>query len=129
MSTQWESRQVICTSCPRGCPLQVAILADAVRVSGQACRRGVRYAREEVTNPRRIVTTTVRVRHGSLPVVPVRSEVPIPKDRIPAALVELRGVVLSAPVEEHQVVLPSVAGTGIAVVASRSLPRVAIGEG
>ena len=99
--------------------MQVEVLSEAVRVSGHACRRGVAYAEAEVKDPRRMITTTVRVRGGVLPLVPVRSREPIPKDRIREALAELREVTLDAPVSMHQLVSSSVAGTGVAVVTTR----------
>lgn len=116
--------RLICISCPKGCELEVEAGGEGVRsVHGNACRRGVAYAREEVTDPRRTITTTVRVRHGTPAVVPVRSRAPIPKAKVRQALREVREVELQAPVAVGQVVLESVAGTGVAVVATRPVQR------
>lgn len=114
-------KEVICTVCPQGCPLQVEILADSVRVSGHACKRGVNYAEEEIRDPKRVVTTTVSVRGGVLPLVPVRTKEPVPKSKVHQVLAEVRGVVLEAPVSLHQVVRSSVAGTDVDVVTTRPI--------
>jgi len=119
MSGREETKGLICISCPQGCALQVEVVKEDIRVSGNACRRGITYARAEILDPRRTITTTVRVRGGVLPLVPVRSQGPIPKGKIVEALMELREVVVEAPVAMHQAITPSVAGTGIAVVATR----------
>ena len=64
-----EKRELICIGCPMGCPLTVTLDGGAVViVQGNTCPRGDAYARKEVTAPTRIVTTTVRVTGGTLPV-------------------------------------------------------------
>lgn len=93
-----------------------------MEVHGSACRRGVAYGRAEVADPRRVLTTTVGVEGGTLPVVPVRTLTAIPKDRLIPALAELRKARLRAPVRMHEVVVDSVAGTGVPVVTTRPLP-------
>lgn len=114
--------ELLCIGCPRGCPLTVEVTDDhSLRVRGHACRRGYAHANAEVNDPRRTITTTVRVRGGASPLVPVRSLAPIPKDKIAQALREVSGVTLDAPVTKGQIVLSSVAGTGIAVVTTRSV--------
>ena len=56
-----EERKLICIGCPMGCPLTVEIDGgEVVSVTGNTCKRGDVYARKEVTNPTRIVTSTVR---------------------------------------------------------------------
>ena len=116
--------ELLCIGCPRGCPLTVEVTDDhSLRVRGHACRRGYTHANAEVNDPRRTITTTVRVRGGLLPLVPVRSLAPIPKGKIAQALREISGVVLNAPVAKGQIVLNSVAGTGIAVVTTRPVER------
>jgi CxxC motif-containing protein len=111
-------QELICIGCPQGCVLKVRTAAGRLAVEGNACRRGLSYAQEEVLNPRRVLTTTVPVVGGKRPVVPVRSVAPIPKESIPQALSELRQLFVRAPVKVHQVIAQSVAGTGIAVVAT-----------
>lgn len=114
---------MICITCPRGCTLDVTVEGKTVvKVAGNNCQRGVDYAMAEVTDPRRMVTTTVRVKGGVHPLVPVYTEKPIPKPQIFALLAEARKVELTAPVKFGDIVMENVLGTGINVLASRNIP-------
>ena len=106
-----------------GCTLEVTREGETiVDVTGTGCKRGLAYAQAELTDPRRMVASTVRVRGGIHPLVPVYTEAPFPKPRILDLLAELRQVELEAPVRVGQVVLPRALGTDVNVLASRDLP-------
>ena len=66
-------------------------------------------------------TTTVRVRGGVLPLVPVRSREPLPKGLLFQVAGELRRMVLQAPVREHQVILADALNGGVDIIASREV--------
>lgn len=119
-----ENREFICITCPVGCTIE-AVIEDGrvVEVKGQGCKRGTEFVQEELRAPKRMLTTTVRVRDGVLPLVPVRSSEPLPKEHIQSVVLGLREVELEAPVAEHQVVLANVAGTGVDIITSRALAR------
>ena len=115
--------ELTCIVCPVGCRLQATLEDGKVTgVQGNSCKRGAEYAVDELCAPKRTVTSTVRVEGGFLPLVPVRTATPIPKDRIDQALQEVARTTLEAPVQIHQAVIRDVAGTGVDVVASRSMP-------
>jgi CxxC motif-containing protein len=117
-----EVKELTCIGCPLGCALTVKTEGGSVvSVSGNTCKRGDDYARKEMTDPRRIVTSTVRVKGGSLPVVSVKTKGDIPKNLIKKCLEELKDVELRAPVSIGDVVLSDAAGTGIPVVATKNL--------
>jgi CxxC motif-containing protein len=117
-----EVKELTCIGCPLGCALTVKMEGGSVvSVSGNTCKRGDDYARKEMTDPRRIVTSTVRVKGGILPVVSVKTEVDIPKNLIKKCLEELKDVEVPAPVSIGDVVLKDAAGTGISVVATKNL--------
>lgn len=118
-----ETRELTCIVCPVGCRLK-AEMADGkvVSVEGNGCKRGAEYALDELCAPKRTVTSTVRVSDGFLPLVPVKTVQAVPKDKIDEVLAEVRAARLAAPVESGQVVIANVAGTGVDVVASRSMP-------
>lgn len=118
-----EIHEVICIVCPLGCPIEVE-LADGrvLGTGGHECKRGKEYALDEVLSPARTVTTTVRIRGGILPLVPVRTPTPIPKARIPGVLRELAGLQLDAPIAYHQVILDASSEDGVQVIATRMLP-------
>jgi CxxC motif-containing protein len=119
-----EKKNLICVTCPMGCTLEVTHDGDTVvEVAGNVCKRGRDYAQEELTDPRRMVATTVRVRGGIHPLVPVSTDAPFPKPRIADLLASLRQVELKAPVSLGQVVLENVLDSGVSVLASRDLPR------
>lgn len=78
-----EERNLTCISCPMGCPLTVVMEAGKVTsVTGNTCKRGDIYARKEVTNPTRIVTSTVRVKGGCADMVSVKTKEDVPKEKI-----------------------------------------------
>ena len=117
-----EQRQLTCIGCPMGCPITVTMDKGAIlSIEGFTCKRGETYARKEVTNPTRIVTSTVRVAGGVAPVVSVKTAQDIPKGEIFPCAEALRQVVVSAPVAIGDVVLRNVAGTGVDVVATKAV--------
>lgn len=117
-----EERNLTCISCPMGCPLTVVMNdGEVVSVSGNTCKRGDIYARKEVTNPTRIVTTTVEVEGGSADMVSVKTREDIPKGKIFDCVKALKGIVVKAPVQIGDVIVPDVAGTGVDIVATKSV--------
>ena len=95
---------------------------ELIEISGNTCKRGVAFAKEELTAPRRMLTTTVQVRNGEWPLVPVRTLEPLPKGLLLTVAQDLRAVILDAPVAARQVVLGNVRGTGVDIVTSRAMP-------
>ena len=114
-----NKRELICIGCPMGCPIVVEMEDGKVlSVAGNTCPRGESYARKEVTNPTRIVTTTVRVDGGKVPMINVKTEQDIPKDKIFECIAALRGVTMKAPIHIGDIILENVAGTGVNIVAA-----------
>lgn len=114
-----NKRELICIGCPMGCPIVVEMEDGKVlSVMGNTCPRGESYARKEVTNPTRIVTTTVRVDGGKVPMINVKTEQDIPKDKIFECIAALRGVTIKAPIHIGDIILENVAGTGVNIVAA-----------
>ena len=94
-----EEKNLICIGCPMGCPLTVKMEhGEVVSVTGNTCKRGDIYARKEVTNPTRIVTSTVRVTGGSEAMVSVKTKEDIPKGKIFDCVKALKSVEAAAPV-------------------------------
>ena len=114
-----KRKELICIGCPMGCPIVVEMGDEKVlSVTGNTCPRGESYARKEVTNPTRIVTTTVRVDGGKVPMINVKTEQDIPKDKIFECIAALRGVTIKAPIHIGDIILENVAGTGVNIVAA-----------
>lgn len=120
-----ERKELICIGCPLGCNLTVEMDGgQVVSVNGNTCKRGDDYARKELTDPRRIVTSTVPVAGGNLPVVSVKTASDIPKGKIRECLLALKGVTLTAPVQIGDVIVENVADTGVDVIATKSISAV-----
>ncbi len=115
-------KELVCIGCPLGCNLKVEISEEgSMEVTGNTCPRGADYAKKELTDPRRIVTSSVRVSGGHLPCVSVKAETDIPKYKIFDCVKALKNVELQAPVKIGQIVAENVAGTGAAVIATKEI--------
>ena len=90
-------KELLCIVCPNGCRLRVEGAGGGMRVTGNQCKRGIDFARAEITNPVRTLTTTVRTVFPEVPVLPVRSDGEIPKGKIGEAMALLAGVVIREP--------------------------------
>lgn len=114
----------VCINCPLSCSLELTEEnGEVFKVTGNECKVGARYAEEEFKDPRRVVTTTILVRDGTLPVLPVRTAEAIPKRLVIDAVRALAEVVVQAPVTEGQIIYPDIMNTGVDVIASRDLMK------
>lgn len=115
------NRIITCIVCPRGCRIDVKLKGkEIIDIKNYQCKRGLKYTRSEVADPRRVLTTIVKVHGGKTRVLPVRSRESIPKNSIKKAIIELKEIVLTPPVNVGDIVLKNVAKTGIDVIASGS---------
>ena len=112
-------KSFICISCPIGCALTVDV--DNLIVSGNKCKRGQVYGINEVTNPVRTITTTVKIEGGTHKVVPVKTQNPIPKNLNMECMKVLNRVTVKAPVKVGDVIVENILNTGINVVATREM--------
>ena len=113
--------KVICVTCPKGCTLLVNRDGQTVVSVENGCKRGHEYARQELVDPRRMVASSVRLKGGLHPLLPVYTSAPFPKPRIPELLNLLRQVEVSTPITLDQVILENVLNTGIDIHASRQM--------
>jgi len=122
-------RELTCIVCPVGCPLVVEEPggASALTVTGNRCPRGVDYAREEISAPKRTVTATCATVSGrgtddrAPRRVPVKTSEPCPREKIPALLADIYGTKVTLPVKLGDVVIADWNGIGFDVVATRSI--------
>lgn len=125
-----ETKNLTCINCPMGCSITVELDKDKIiSVTGNTCKRGEDYARKEVTDPTRIVTTTVRVTGGRSAVVPVKTRQDIPKEKIFDCVRELKDVQVKAPIRIGDVIAADIAQTGVDVVAAGSVEECAAAAG
>ena len=108
-----------------GCELTVNVMENDIEVTGELCKIGITYGKEEATNPTRNITTSVKVKGGDIPMLSVKTARPIPKDKIMECVKAIRKVAaMQAPVKVGDVVLADVAGTGVDIVATRVIEAV-----
>ena len=119
-----ERLELTCVCCPVGCSLVVErTLADeATYVSGAGCARGKKYAPAEATRPERVVTTTVCVPGAAEP-LSVRTVAPVPRELMAEVVAAAKGAAagMHAPVKIGDVVLEDACGTGVDVIATKSV--------
>lgn len=114
--------QLICIGCPAGCLITVKRREDgSFDITGNTCKKGEEYARNEMTAPVRTVTSMIRLAGGSGKVVPVKTKTEIPKGKIDACMKEIKRAVAAAPISVGDVLIENVAGTGISVVATADM--------
>ena len=105
-------KQLICIICPRGCTLN-ATVGDGIKVSGNACPKGEKYAIDELTNPLRTVTSTVRVKNLPFTMVSVKTKDPIPKGKMAEVMKKIRAAEVNAPVKIGDVIISDIFGTDV----------------
>ena len=124
-----EVRELTCIGCPLGCALTVTMEngetdTEKITVTGNTCPRGEAYAKKEVTNPTRIVTSSVRVTDGTIARASVKTASDIPKGKIFDCMKEIREVVVAAPVRIGDVVIENCAGTGVSVIVTKDVEKI-----
>ncbi|MGX8701906.1 DUF1667 domain-containing protein [Caproiciproducens sp.] len=112
--------ELICIVCPKGCHLKVDE-KNGCAVTGNGCKRGEVYGKKELTDPTRVVPSTVKINGGSHRRLPVKTSEPIPKAMIFDAMKLLDTVEVTAPVKRGDVVYKDILGTGIDFVATRDM--------
>ena len=114
-------KELICITCPKGCHLSID---DDMNVKGNSCKRGEIYAKNEVTNPTRMITSTVKVLNGDLERCPVVTSQPIKKGMIFEVMNEINKVVVEAPVNIKDIIIENVLNTNVNIVATRNIEKV-----
>ena len=117
--------EMTCIGCPLGCALNVKVNGEQITVTGNTCPRGEKYAKNEAVCPKRTVTSTVAVRGGVIPRLSVKTAQDIPKDKIFDCMAAIRGVTVNAPVTIGTVILKNCVGTGVDVIATKSVEKIA----
>lgn len=117
-----ETKIMNCIMCPMGCEMTVTVEDGKVTdVKGNTCPRGVKYANDEITAPKRMLTSTVSIEGGLLPLLPVVSASVLPKECILDCAAYLRGITVQAPVKTGDIVVKDILGLGVDIIASRDM--------
>ena len=115
-------KEIICTVCPRGCHIQVEGEGEKIlSVEGQGCKRGLEYASAEFAHPVRILTTTVKLADQQNDLLPVRSNKPLPKEKLFECMEIIRATAVKAPIDRYAVIISNICGTGVDIVATKTV--------
>lgn len=113
-------KTITCIICPVGCEITVTATGKTIeKIEGNQCKRGIQYSTDEFLNPKRILTTTVKIDGDNLPVVSVRSDKPLPKNMIFNCMEIIKKVSIKAPVRMGQVVIENILDTGVNIIITR----------
>jgi CxxC motif-containing protein len=115
-------KKYICTLCPQSCDIALEIGETGdMTVSGNRCHRGSVYAENEYREPKRMITTTVRIDGARIPLLPVIGTGPVRKERLRGCLDLLYKISVKSPVKIGDVIVKDILGSGVDIVAARSL--------
>jgi CxxC motif-containing protein len=126
-SVEYKKKKIVCTQCPLGCKINV-VYADSdeieiVEVKGNRCERGLEFVKQEITDPLRVVVTSVKVEDGEIPMASVRSDKPVPLRLMQDIMKILKETKVKAPVKRGDVIIQNILDTGSDIIATRSVNR------
>ena len=112
-------KEMICILCPRGCRLSVD--TDTLEVLGHSCPRGTQFGPQELTNAKRMLTTTATIVGAIHKRIPVRTTSSVPLDKIFECMKEIKKLKLIAPIRRGDILIENILDIGVDIIASRSL--------
>ncbi len=115
-----KEQTITCTVCPKGCRVTVTYddNGEVKKITGNSCSRGEKYARNELVDPKRVLTSTVRVVGGVKPVVSVKTDAPVSLKKMMECMTAINTLRPNAPVKMGEVLMQNIAGTSANVVAT-----------
>ena len=117
-----EKIELVCIVCPMGCRLTVEKQENKItRITGNSCKRGEKYAYEEVTSPVRTLTTTVKVKDCDM--LSVKSDKPLPKNNIKKYMYLINKVYLTPPIKIGEIVIKNIDNTGVNIVSTKNIRK------
>ncbi len=114
--------ELICITCPKGCHLKVDEENDYA-VTGNSCPRGAEYGKNELKNPKRVITSTVRTNSNEHPRCPVKTAGAVAKGKMFDVMALLDDITLTAPIKVGDIVIENVLDTGINIVACKNIEK------
>lgn len=118
-------KDITCIVCPRGCRMTVNNIDGQYIVEGNSCIRGSKYGIDEVTNPRRVITSTVRLNGSYLNMLPVKTDGSIPKDMVFDIMKVLSEITVTTPINVGDVIVKNVLDTGVDIVSTKTMMNTA----
>lgn len=114
-------KEFTCIACPVGCSLRVENIIDEITVTGNQCKRGQIFGKNEYSHPMRMVTTTLKAVNGSMHRVPVISTGEVPKSQLRNIVKELYKIAVPCPIKRGDVIVENINGTGVNIIATRTI--------
>ena len=121
MNQESSKHRLLCIVCPEGCEMEIEEKNGELVFPEGICRRGQEYARQEIYNPCRVLTTTVPIRDGGIAMLPVRTSQPILKVKLIEAMQQIANIEVDAPVKLGDTICQNVADTGVSLIACRTI--------
>jgi CxxC motif-containing protein len=120
-----KKKELVCIVCPNGCLLEADLEEGenlAIReITGHLCDKGPNWAEQELLNPVRTIASNIAVENGELPLVSVRTDSPIPLDRIFEVMKKIKETRVKAPVRIGDSLIERPAGLPCNVIATRNV--------
>ncbi len=113
-------KKLVCIVCPMGCLLDVEVENDYA-VTGNQCKRGIGYAKKELTNPTRTVTSTVKIKGSIHDRLPVKTDKEVSKNKVFEVMKILDSVIVTSPIKVGTIIVENIFGDNVNIVASRSM--------
>ncbi len=117
-------KKIRCILCPEGCPMQAVYESGSkkiVSLEGYNCKKGVKFAEAEVSNPLRTLTTTICINSVITQRLPVRSSTPAPKEKIASMVKAVKKIRAKAPVKMGEIIMADILGTGVDIISSATV--------
>lgn len=118
------TKRYVCIICPNSCEIEVEYSGDEIkRISGNICEKGEEYVKKEILCPERGLTTTIKVKNGSLPLVSVKTSKAIPKEMMMKVMDEISNVEVEAPVRIGDIIIKNVLNTETDIIATKNIKK------
>lgn len=111
-------KKITCIVCPVGCQIEIS---DDLKISGNQCKRGEQYANQEMIDPRRMITTTLQTTSTSCPRLSVKTNQPLPKDKIFDCLHILHSMIITKNVKIGDIIISNILKTGVDIIATKDM--------
>lgn len=114
-------KTITCICCPKGCLVTLDTENPEATIKGFGCPQGKDYAIGELTHPMRTISSTVEIKGGLHPRIPVKTNGNIPKEKIFEVMDEINKISVESPVKCGDILLENVLDTGVDIVACRNM--------
>ena len=118
-----KKRTITCICCPLGCTIKLTEKNGKITLTGEQCKQGKTYAIQEITDPQRILTTTIKIQGGTRHMLPVRSKKELPKHKIKKCIKHLSTLTVKAPIYCGDIICQNILDTNVDIIASRNMEK------